>query len=285
MKWIYSADWHIRFSNPRIRIDDYSLVQFNKIKWICEFANEMGAAILVAGDIFDKPMCPTVWQYLYAELFLSVDKGVYVIYGQHDIHFHNPNLTKTPLGVLLVSNVLKHANEVMDTCDFGGDIPECSARQLCIHTPITQYDPPFFMEDAVSSETFLKNNTEWNYIISGDFHEQFISVLDGKILFNPGPIMRTAKDKIGFSPKVILHDTVKKEWKWISIPIEQDVFNLDLMDKDDRTDYKDKLREFAGTLDSNSTKQNFRENLRVVINKVKPKEETLEILDTVLEET
>lgn len=285
MKWIYTADWHIRFNKPRIRTDDYANVQYEKIKWICELANKEKAGILVAGDLFDKPICPIEWTYKYMELLMGVMDNVFTIYGQHDIHFHNPNIKRTPYGVFIVSRAIRQAKYVMDVCNFGEEVPPVSkSTHLCIHAPITKDKPPFFMEDAVSAKDFLKKHYKWEYIVSGDFHEQHVTEMDGRFLFNPGPIMRTAKDKIDFKPAVILHDDRTNEWEWIHIPIKHDVFDLDKMDQDDRTDYKDKIREFAGSIDSGSTKQNFRENVRVVIGKVKPKPPTLEILDTILEE-
>jgi len=285
MKWIYTADWHIRFNKPRVRTDNYSETQFNKIKWICELANKENASIIVAGDIFDKPVCPIEWQYRYISLFKSVKRSIYTIYGQHDLHFHNPNINKTPYGILVIAEAIKEFGKLMDACNFGEEVPKCKSTHLCIHAPITKDKPPFFMEDAVSAKDFLKKHLEWNYIVSGDFHEQHVTTVNGRILFNPGPIMRTAKDKVDFEPKVVFHDTETDQWEWVNIPIETDVFDFDLMDKDDKTEYKDKLREYAGNIDAGSTKQNFRENVKVVIDKVKPKDPTLEIIDNVLEET
>ncbi len=283
MKYIYSADWHLAFKKPRIRTDDYSITQYEKAKWICQLANKKEACLVIAGDIFDKPSCPIPWLHAYISLFNTVKRKVFVIYGQHDIHFHNPDLSRTPLGVLLASGSVRNADEIYDVCNFGENIPlKSRSTHLCIHAPITKYAPPFFMEDAVSASEFLEKHTEWKYIVSGDYHEQHVTELDGRILFNPGPITRPSKDKINFIPAVIFHDT-RRDWEWIKIPCKKDVFNLDMMDKDDRTDYKQKFREFAGSIDSGSVKQNFHENLKLVINKSGVKEEALEIIDKVME--
>jgi len=284
MKKIYSADWHITFKKPRIRTDDYTYVQYDKIKFICELANKHNARLIVAGDIFDKPYCPIPWLYAYMVLFQSVKNGVYVVYGQHDLHFHNPNLGRTPIGILLAAGAVKHAGQIMDVCNFGEVLPEQHHTHLCIHAPITQYEPPFFMEDAVSAADFLQENPEWQYVVSGDFHEQHVTEVEGRILFNPGPIMRADKGKMQMQPKVILHDDTNNEWEWIEIPIKQNIFDIDKLDADDRKDYKDRIREFANNIDV-GVKQNFRENVQLVISCMKPKDKTLEILDSIMETT
>lgn len=287
MKYIYSADWHIRFKNPRIRTDEYADTQYKKIAWICALANSSGASILVAGDIFDRPVCPIPWLHRYIQLFKSVEEGVYVIYGQHDIHFHNSALDRTPYGILLAAGAVKDASQIMDTVNFGEMIPDKpNTEHLCVHIPITRYEPPFFMEDAVSADQFMHENQGWKYIVSGDFHEQHVTKQDenNHVLFNPGPIMRADKSKMNFQPKVILHDTETELYEWIDIPIDQDVFDLDVADADSRTNYKDKMREFAGSLDVEGEKPNFMDNIREVIAKRKPNKATLKIIDSVMEE-
>lgn len=282
---IYSADWHIRFVNPRMRTDNYPFVQYQKIEWLCELANKNDAALFVAGDIFDKPVCPIPYLNLYIKLLKTVERGVYSIYGQHDIHFHNSKLDRTPYGVLLAAGALIPASRHMDVCNFGEAVPdEATDLTLMAHIPVTQYAPPFFMEDAISAADFLEQNEQWKYIVTGDFHEQHVTEIGERILFNPGPIMRADKGKMGFQPKVIIHDTNSGDWEWIDIPIEQDVFNLDVADADSRKDYKDKMREYASGLDVDGAKPNFMENMRMVIKQRKPSKEVLGIIDNIMEE-
>lgn len=282
-KFIYSADWHIRFSKPRIRTDNYAETEFNKIKWICDFANDHDAAIIVAGDIFDRPVCTLGWLYRYIKLFNDVLEGIYTVYGQHDLHFHNPSLAKTPYGVLLECGAITAASEIMDVCNFGEFIPECNSSHLVAHIPVTRYAPPFFMEDAISANDFLEQNAQWDYIVTGDFHEQHVTEVDGRILFNPGPIMRADKSKIDFKPKIILHDTDTGEWEWIDIPIEPDVFDLARLDADDKSTYKKKMKEYAENIDHSEVKRNFVENLRIVMDKVSPEKTVVDIINKALE--
>ncbi|MCK5344265.1 MAG: metallophosphoesterase, partial [Candidatus Heimdallarchaeota archaeon] len=55
MKYILTADWHIRDTTPRCRTDNYWMKQWNKINQVLQIAQEEDAVVLIAGDVFDKP--------------------------------------------------------------------------------------------------------------------------------------------------------------------------------------------------------------------------------------
>lgn len=284
MRLILSADWHIMSSTPRSRTDDVPMVQFNKIEWICDLANNKDAAVLVAGDIFDKPHCPLPLLYKYMALFMYVRNGVYTIYGQHDLHFHHADIARTPYGILMLSGAIKSASEIMDVCNFGDDIPEKNSHELCAHIPITKYEPPFYMEDAFSAKDFMLQHKEYGAIITGDFHEHHITETDDQILFNPGPILRADKSKQSVIPKVIYYDTISCEYEVFDIPIEQDVFNLDLMDKDDRSDHREKMREYANSMEVDIENADFVSNVQKLVKVMKPSDQAKKVIDEIIEE-
>ena len=103
MRYLVSGDWHLTGKTPRIRTDNYPETQLKKVDWICNLANEKDATLVIAGDIGDKPMYPISLLNQLIVKFRNVENGVYVVFGQHDIFYHNPDITKTPLGTLFAS--------------------------------------------------------------------------------------------------------------------------------------------------------------------------------------
>lgn len=284
MRLIAMADPHISIKTPRIRTDDYPETQFKKMSWVCDLANREEALLLMAGDIFDRPVSSYTWLNRYIRLFNSVKKGVYVIYGQHDIHFHHPDMIRTPLGILLESGCVMWADKIVDVCNFGETVPsEQKSDILCAHVPITQYDPPFYMPDAFSAEDFMHENKQYDWIITGDFHEHHITNNLNQVLINPGPLMRMDKGKQDYKPMVVLVDTETNEYEAIPVPIVAGVFNLDLMDTDDRGDRKEKMREFASNIEVETEDLSFLPILKQVVTKAKPTKLVRSFLDKILE--
>jgi len=271
MNYLVSTDWHITNKTPRIRTDDYQDTIFHKIEWICKLANKQDCPLVIAGDLYDKPLLPMTLQNQLIKIFQSVKNGVYGVWGQHDVFFHNPDLNKTCYGNLLNSKALKPVSDLgWIGVNFGEDIPE-DIGILCIHHPITPGPPPFYMSNAVSAEDFMKKHKTFRVIISGDYHVHHITRTKNQLLINSGPIMRMSKDKMEYIPKVVMFDDETLEYTTFDIPIEKEVFNLDIADKDDMSEYKEELRELANSIRMNSVDKKFEDVLEHVISELKPK--------------
>ena len=249
MKYVLSADWHIRASAPRIRKDDYTETQFNKVEWILNLAEDHDADVIVAGDIFDSPRCPFWLLNKYMTLFGNFKGTIYAIPGQHDLHFHNPDLENTPLGALINAGVvhIPNNNNIWGV-GWGEGIPETWSEILVMHTPVTPDKPPFFMEDAISADEAIN---KWGHladlIVTGDYHVPHLTLSADTALCNPGPIMRASKDKMGFEPRVYLYD--EGEITTIKIPIKEDVFDEKALRDDDFKEQSDALKELIQSFD------------------------------------
>jgi len=288
MNYIVTGDWHLTTSNPRIRKDDYPKRQLDKVEWICNLANTEKACVMVTGDVFDRPsyLSYPLMNRLVA-ILRTVKKGVFVIFGQHDIHYHNPNITKTPLGLLLSSGVVKWAWEQgkdICQCNYGEDYTKCSGKILVVHYSITPKEPPFFLKDAKSAKSFM-DEVKWaDYIFSGDFHEHHVTLSSEQILVNPGPISRAEKDKMRVIPKVVLVDTTQNFTQAFDIPIEQDVFDLDKVDRDNVVSYKEDVRELAENIRTATVGKKYHEILEAVVKASNPRKEVKTVISQVMEE-
>lgn len=284
MEYLLSADWHISANKPRIRKDDTVTVQYEKIKWICNLANSLNVPLIVAGDITDKPTLPIVWLNYYIYLLKTVRKGVYVVFGQHDIFYHNPDLKKTALGLLLAAGAVKFVSELdgWDSVGWEETVPQMNKR-LCIHHPITPLEPPFFMKEAISAKEFLQI-FDYKVVVSGDYHVPHITRSDkGQILINPGPILRSSKDKMDYAPTVVYLNDATMETETFAVPIDGDVFDLTVADKDDIISYREDIRELANHIKFDATGKKYSEVLDYVVKEDNPSKEVKTLISEIME--
>ncbi len=200
-RFIGCGDLHATKSTPRYRIDPYWETWQGKMRWIIKYANEVGARLLIAGDIFDTSrVSPDVINIVLA-IFLEAYDVPYVVPGQHDLKYHT-DLDKCPLYTLALAGAVKIIGkfEQFTGAGFGDPIPTDANKFLITHTTITEGDPPFFLQDAISAEKFMKQNKQFEIIISGDYHVPF-SVKKGKqLLINTGTLIRNKKNMHGYHP-------------------------------------------------------------------------------------
>lgn len=233
--WICCGDIHMRAVAPRYRIDDYWDTALSKLLWIIEYANNVDARVLIAGDLFDSSKASVGVVTTIASIFKEAKYTPYVVAGQHDLRYHT-YMEQTPIFNLLVSGVIRVISgyhEGIVGVNFDEYIPDdIEADVLLIHKCITEDEPPFFLEDAISAKEMMDKYSNYKFIISGDYHVPFIRKKDGRVLINCGTMLRNKKDMINYQP-VIWHihgDIVDK----INIPIKQDVFDIESIEYDEK---------------------------------------------------
>jgi DNA repair exonuclease SbcCD nuclease subunit len=289
MKFICSADWHIRASNPRIRTDDYTNVQLNKIAMILDIAKENDANVIVAGDVFDGPRCPFSLLNRYMDLFSdykNLGVTIFAVAGQHDLHFHNPDLDNTPLGTFVKSGLITiPRTERIFGVGWGEKIEDAFGSKVLIHHfPVCPDKPPFFMDDAISAEDMLNKikKTGCELMVTGDYHYgHYISDFRRNCtLINPGPIMRASKDKMDYVPKVYLYSSEGRlpTIKEINIPVEKDCFDFDIIDNDTKKELSDELKELVGAFSAGKESQKFWDVVDLVLKSAKCHPEVKEII-------
>lgn len=286
MKYICSADWHLRSTTPRYRKDDFVESQFNKIKWILLQSKLHRASLIIAGDIFDTPKISYEITNKYLELFKKHPLPIICCVGNHDQRYATSNLDNIPLQTLSISKVLSlKSNEQVQVCSWNDSIPKEGKEILLIHKTITEKTPPPFLDDAVSADTMLRNNPQYKYIVSGDFHQPHLTQKDNRWLINSGSIMRQNKDQQNHKPRVFLLDTEKNLVKTLYIPVKpaSKVFDLAKIEREDVADAK-VMSEFIQSIKVSDSKPNFKKILTSVISKASPKEEVKNIIATIMEE-
>lgn len=236
MKVLAAGDLHIDNGRPHYRRDDYWGTAQRKLKSIIDIANENDARLKIAGDIFNSSRASTHVINVTMAIFQKAKYLPCVVPGQHDL-IHHTNLAQTPLYNLHIAGALKIIDKVHNNVTgvgFEQPIPAEGNEFLLIHKCITEKEPPFFLEDAVSAKTMMDDYPDYKYIISGDYHPAHVHEKDGRWLINTGTMLRNKKDQTKHKPTVWLIDTDENTVTGIEIPHEpfDEVFDIEQIEYD-----------------------------------------------------
>lgn len=310
MKLYCSADLHLRAVAPVNRIDDYVAEQQRKVEFIINHAyeNPLAPAIIWGGDIYDHHDVPYWVTERYINVFKSRKTYLYdpqhlVVFGQHDQRFHTSDKVNTPLGTTLAGVevmkllwaepvVFENAGEKpvhIYGMSWGQNIPGVITTDnvvniLVAHMMTTENGPLWpGHEGFTKASDFLKDHPEFNYVVTGDNHQQFVTRYRGRQLINPGPVMRTEIDKVDFEPAFFILDTVSGEVERVPFLVTpgSEVFSVAKVQESKERD--ERLETFIMSLKGNQEETlSFRKNLTVFMEKNKLDEPVVEAIQEIM---
>lgn len=254
---ILTADWHIRSDTPICRTDNFFAAMEKKIDFIFALSKEHACPILVTGDIGHKPQ----WPNWLLEWFISKtnDCKIICIPGQHDLPNHKISLfEESGMGVLEAAEIIEtigilHTEDKTISCHFSSksiikkygfhitpfpygseikslgwgkeygivDMPMIAmTHQMIIENKILWPD-----QTAPKGHQILKKFSEYQLILSGDNHNAFTIEYEGRLLVNPGSIMRAFADQENHRPRVYLWYAETNEVEPIYLPIKKNVIS------------------------------------------------------------
>ena len=254
MRYIITADWHLRSTCPRCRLDENWIeTQRKALMCIASYAKEYAADVIVIGDIFHSTNETTNEIIgLAQELAITlkeIDKKLYILAGNHDLPQHNlDNIYRSAFQILLNSRNVYHIKEIeMNDCKFKYNPEKISAVDFGADE---NYNAEFVFKHALCfpenaklppsdkivkpSELFaLFNNAK--YIFTGDYHRQFVYKKGAKYLLNPGCLIRQAADMIDYAPSVFMIDfsSGKFEYKICLIPDDEKMITDEYLEKEE----------------------------------------------------
>ena len=290
---ILLSDWHIREDSTMCRTDNYWETQETKIDYIVNLAKQNSCPILCGGDLGHKAK----WSCRLLEFIIDKFKGIEIIMvaGNHDLPEHRIEYWKeSGIGVLHaagavnVIRVPKTINEKFNLFPFqwGEEVTEPEKLNdlpnvAIIHQMIIENKLLWADQVAPKGHELLKKNTRYNLILTGDNHHAFVSEDDGRILVNPGSIMRMTAAQIDFKPRVYKWFADKNEIQVCYLPIEKDVVTADHIKKRKLSD--DKIEKFAKRMSDNfEIDLSFEQNIEnyFVVNRTKKavKEKVFEVI-------
>jgi len=249
MKLAYCGDLHITNRKPKNRIDNYFETVLGKVNQIYQIANEENCEVVIQpGDFFDS----------YKESHLVVQEIInilkkypkictFVVAGQHDMQFHNSDLSGTTLGTLLTHTDLITLLNKTPCCSndhtafygasWNEEIPEIITPDcvniLVLHKMVV--DKKLWVEqEGHTWANHLLLKTDFDLIVSGDNHKQFFAKQENRHLINIGSMMRSTIDQIDHCPAVAIYDTELKHYDVIDLEIKpfDEVMQLEKAEKE-----------------------------------------------------
>ena len=248
MKLILLSDVHLSSKTPIGRLDDYRKTCLRKFEYVLKYAHKIGADILQAGDLFDKPRD---W-FILLDVIDLLKKYPMVqfncVYGQHDTYMYSiENRGYTSMGVLAKNGLINILSEkphdhrivwglvpktpephpyMIYGTSFNTDlqIPKLEDKKvsniLVAHATIS--DQALYPgQQFYSAKAFLKDYP-FDLILCADIHRHFYFSDKGRYLVNTGPMMRKEASHYNFShePCFYVYDTETKKLSRGKIPCE-----------------------------------------------------------------
>jgi DNA repair exonuclease SbcCD nuclease subunit len=251
---ILTADWHIRATSPLCRTDEFFRALVGKVIFILSLSNKYNCPILVAGDIGDKAQWPNWLLEWFIRTINKAEVDIIAIPGQHDLPYHRLDiLERSGLGVLHATEAIDVRSSTFVTIekDFNlitfpysmpidhfkinretGNYPKIAMT----HQMVIEDKPLWPGQIDPKGAQLLKKFPEYDLILSGDNHIPFTCEHKGRLLVNPGSMMRTQASQVNHKPRVYLWWAGKNKIKEIFLPIEKGVVSREHIEKEEDKD-------------------------------------------------
>lgn len=265
MKFIFTADWHIRPDKPVCRRDeDWLKAQESHIDFVMSQVDFYECALVIGGDIFHKPQIPDSLKNMLISKF--TDHRVYAIAGNHCLPYHSwDNVDDSSYGVLLNSGIIRRI-DFGSYADFGRPVIQNDSEPiLFIHEPIfaSAKDCPPGMK-AKTADQVLDEYPDAKWILCGDIHKGFHVKRQGRHLIMAGCLNRQASDFLDYEPVIWLIDTDVNTAEKILVP--DDVTMVTDEHIQAKNDKEDRIAAFVTLIrESKTISLDFAENVRRTI--------------------
>jgi DNA repair exonuclease SbcCD nuclease subunit len=249
-KIIVCGDLHLTSSTPMNRCDNYGETLFEKFSYIIQTAdafskNEFGAVIF-PGDFFDSTPSFPLFNKVLSKIKEFNKIKCFVVFGQHDTVYRQRQgsaldcLIRTGTVTLLndqpynISSVHGNCIHLYGT-SYGDTLPKpmTSNNILAIHKMVVNETVPFESDDMIYASELLKNNPDFQFIVSGDNHKSFERSDDNRILLNCGSVGRSTSAQLEHIPHFFVIDTEDFfSFERIDIPVQpfHEVFKMDAIE-------------------------------------------------------
>jgi DNA repair exonuclease SbcCD nuclease subunit len=236
---ILCSDFHLRETVPVCRKDDFWSEQWRKVDFISDLQKQYNCPVLHGGDLYDhwKPS-----PNLLRETMIHLPKQFHTCYGQHDLPQHNIELADK-CGI----NALEQAKsigvpEMLLELDFSRIIEFCNWNEtpqinkkyngdlqmiycLVWHKMNYKGKEPWPGCTDPTALNLLKKYPEYSLILTGDNHKSFVQEYEGRLLVNPGSLMRMDADQVEHKPRVYLWYAETNTVEVVYIPIKNNVIS------------------------------------------------------------
>ena len=243
MKILFFTDTHIRGTNPKNRIDNFTTTLENKLLEVIQLSNDLNIDYIIhGGDLFDRPDLSIAVVSKFAKILKKIEKPFYIVCGNHDIFGHNPKtIDRTMLGLLNsldFINIIKEDEKIILQKDgikvqltgqpYVYDIDSILKDKYILEDIDNEVDYSIHVvHGMLLDRPFVKGipytlideikHTKADITLSGHYHAGYkTQIIDGKYFINPGSLVRITNslEEISRTPKVIvieLDDSISLE--------------------------------------------------------------------------
>lgn len=278
---ILCSDIHLSEGIPVCRTDNYSERQWIKVDFISELQKQLDCPVLHAGDLFDhwKPS-----PYLLRKAILHLPNNFYTVYGQHDLPQHNLKLVnKCGINVLEAAKKLEllgafsasagsHSSTEIVGIHWGQKPPifeNDGGRKVLVWHHLTYISKPFPGATGGMAQGILRKYPQFDLILTGDNHESFVEEYKGRLLVNPGSMMRMDAGQTNHKPCVYIWYAEDNSIEVKYLPYEDGVISREHIEKKKKRDAR--LNSFISKLSGDwKASMSFVKNLQYFdkVNKV-----------------
>lgn len=233
MKILFFTDTHIRGTNPKNRMDNFTDTLENKLIEIIQMTKKLDIDYVIhGGDLFDRPDLSVAVVGRFSKILKEITVPFFIVCGNHDIFGHNPQtIDRTMLGLLSsldFINIIEEDKKIILTkdgirlqltgqpyrYDLDSDLKDKYILKdidkyvdysihvvhgMLLHQPFVK-GVPYTLIDEIKE-------TKADITISGHYHAGYkTQFLDGKYFVNPGSLVRITNSLLEISrrPKVVL---------------------------------------------------------------------------------
>jgi len=278
---ILCGDIHLREDTPKCRVDNFFEAQCAKLMFISNLQKEHGCPVLCSGDLFHKAIPSLFFVGIIAGLIPDM---FYTVYGNHDLPNHNLKNQKD-CGVYHLNAI----GRIGIVPTHFGQTPEgpsfkVKGRKVLIwHVMTYRGHEPYPGCTHPKARSILNNYPDYDLILTGDNHEPFVQTHKGRLLVNPGSMMRQEAGQIDYKPAVWLWYADTNTVEPVYLPIVKNAVTREHLDSVEEKETR--VAAFIEKLDSNGLDfVDFEKNLEVFFgtNRVRStiKDLTYEIVGT-----
>lgn len=225
---ILGSDFHIRETTPECRTEEEFLpAQWGKLDFISDLQKEHECPVLHGGDLFHH-WKPSPW--LLTKAMQHLPENFFTIYGQHDLPAHAlADQDKSGIYALAEAGRLvilpgTHWGESPSIPSLTiGQGKEIQRKILVWHKMTYQGQKPFPGCTDPRAGGILRKYSEYDLVLTGDNHKPFVEEHGGRLLVNPGSLMRQSADQIDFKPRVYLYYADENRVEPVFLPIKSGV--------------------------------------------------------------
>lgn len=273
MRFMLTADWHLRDDAPPCRTDDFVSAQARKIHYLFALAEEQRCdGIIIAGDLFHRARPSFNALNLAVTLLGQAPCPVYTVAGNHDLPAHSLSLmSNSAYGVLAAVGVVHHCSAKSATkfpqlfgASWEEELPSCEDGQGIgiAHTMILPSSEAVFEGEPIRH--FARRHVGYQLIVVGHHHATFtFEGIKGKVpmVVSPGGITRQTADEENKTPCVFIYNTDSRKLSQHELPHEGGVVSREHIDLIARKESRvSKFVEMLGQQVGESG-TNFEENL------------------------